>query len=147
SHSGRNLDVIEGIGERSDPTGGERGAYTSTNLGAAGLCHSLASKHAFHNGNKGVALLATEKFLSEYGYWVDRCDDDEMYEVTRQIADHEIDADRNNEVGVIADWLGRNSRKQQKGEKQLKLPALREALGRFDFELKDRGKTLEVLSD
>lgn len=67
-----------------------------------------------------------------------------MYEFTRQVAAHEIASDRNDEVPVIAEWLERNSRKQQKGEKPMKLGALREALGRFGFELHDLGKTLEV---
>jgi death-on-curing protein len=92
-------------------------------------------------------LLSTLYFLSEYGYWVDRCDDDEMYEFTRKTAAHEIATDRNDEVPVIAAWLEGNARRQQKGEKPMKLGALREALGRFGYELRDLGKTLEVLQE
>jgi death-on-curing protein len=114
---------------------------------AASLFHSIAGNHSFHNGNKRAALLSTLYFLSEQGYWVDRCDDDEMYEFTRKIAAHEITESRVDEVPVIAEWLERNSRRHQKGEKPMKLGVLREALGRFGFELKDLGKTLEVVCD
>ena len=70
-----------------------------------------------------------------------------MYEFTRQLAAHEISQDRRDEVPAIAEWLERNSRKQQKGERQMKLGALRDALDRFGFELHDLGKTLEVVKD
>lgn len=136
--------TIESAAARPYATAGGRDAYPTPFLKAASLFHSIAGNHSFHNGNKRAALLSTLYFLSEHGYWVDRCDDDEMYEFTRKIAAHEISDDRNNEVPVIAEWLERNSRKQQKGEKPMKLGELREVLGRFGYELNDLGKTLEV---
>lgn len=139
--------TIESAGARPNATAGGRDAYPTVFLKAASLFHSIACNHSFHNGNKRAALLSTLYYLSEHGYWVDRCDDNEMYEFTRQIAAHEIAADRRDEVPVIAEWLERHSRKQQKGERQMKLGALREALARFGFELNDLGYTLEVLKD
>lgn len=140
----KNMSTIESAAARPYATAGGEDAYPTAFMKAASLFHSIAGNHSFHNGNKRAALLSTLYFLSEHGYWVDRCDDDEMYEFTRQIAAHEIAADRNDEVPVISDWLERNSRRQQKGEKPMKLGALREALGRFGCELHDLGKTLEV---
>ena len=90
-------------------------------------------------------MLATLYFLSEHGYLVERCGDDEMYEFTRRLAAHEIAEDRREEVPAVAEWLERNARKQQKGDKQMKLGPLREALARSGFELDDLGKTLRVL--
>ena len=141
----KNLSTIESAAARPYATAGGMDAYPTAFMKAASLFHSIAGNHSFHNGNKRAALLSTLYFLSEFGYLLDKCDDDEMYEFTRQIAAHEISEDRNDEVSVIANWLERNSRRQQKGEKPMKLGALREALGRFGYELHDLGKTLEVL--
>lgn len=141
----KDMTTIESAAARPYATAGGNDAYPTPFLKAASLFHSIAGNHSFHNGNKRAALLSTLYFLSEHGYWVDRCDDDEMYEFTRKTAAHEITDDRNNEVPVIAEWLEGNSRKQQKGEKPMKLGALREVLGRFGYELNDLGKTLEVL--
>lgn len=139
--------TIESAAARPYATAGGRDAYPTPFMKAASLFHSIAGNHSFHNGNKRAALLSTLYFLGEHGYWVDRCDDDEMYEFTRQVAAHEITPDRNDEVACIADWLERNSRRQVKGEKPMKLGVLREALGRFGYELRDLGKTIEVLKD
>ena len=143
----KDMSTIQSAAARPNATAGGNDAYPTPFLKAAALFHSIAGNHSFHNGNKRAALLSTLYYLSEFGYWVDKCDDDEMYEFTRQVAAHEISADRNDEVPVIAEWLERNSRKQQKGEKPMKLGALREALGRYGFELHDLGKTLEVLRE
>ncbi|MNZ33341.1 Toxin Doc [compost metagenome] len=138
---------IESAAARPYSTAGGQDAYPTIFLKAASLFHSVACNHSFHNGNKRAALLSTLYFLSEYGYWLDRCDDDEMYEFTRRIAAHEISDDRRDEVPTIANWLERNSRKQQKGEKPMKLGTLRESLARFGYELRNAGKTMEILRD
>lgn len=143
----KDMSTIESAAARPNATAGGHDAYPTVFMKAASLFHSIACNHSFHNGNKRAALLSTLYFLSEHGYWVDRCDDDEMYEFTRQIAAHEVTADRRDEVPIIAGWLERNSRRQQKGEKPMKLGELREVLGRFGYELRDLGKTLEVIND
>lgn len=143
----KDMSTVESAAARPNTTIGGHDAYPTPFMKAAALFHSIAGNHSFYNGNKRAALLSTLYYLSEYGYLVDKCDDDEMYEFTRQIAAHEIAAERNDEVPVIAEWLERNSRKQQKGEKPMKLGALREALGRYGYELHDQGKTLDVLRD
>jgi len=143
----KDISTIESAAARPFATAGGQDAYPTSFLKAASLFHSIAGNHSFHNGNKRAALLSTLYFLSEHGYWLDRCSDDEMYEFTRKIAAHEVSESRNDEVAAIADWLERNSRRQQKGEKPLKLGALREILGRFGFNLKDQGKTLDVYKD
>lgn len=143
----KDISTIESAAARPSATAGGRDAYPTPFLKAAALFHSVAGNHSFHNGNKRAALLSTLYYLSEFGYWVDKCDDDEMYEFTRQVAAHEIADDRAAEVVVIAEWLERNSRKQQKGEKPMKLGALREALTRFGYDLFDKGKTLDILRD
>jgi len=139
--------TIESAAARPYATAGGSDAYPTPFLKAASLFHSIAGNHSFHNGNKRTALLSTLYFLSEHGIWIERCDDDEMFEFSRKTTAHEISADRNDEVSVIAEWLERYSLRRLKGEKPMKLGALRQALGRFGYELNDLGKTLEVLQD
>ncbi|AQR64041.1 hypothetical protein BXU06_02420 [Aquaspirillum sp. LM1] len=140
----KDFSTIESAAARPFATAGGQDAYPSVFLKAASLFHSIACNHSFHNGNKRAALLSTLYFLSEFGYWLDKCNDDEMYEFTRMIAAHEIIENRRNEVEVIAEWLERNSRKQQKGEKPLKLGALREALAKFGYSLVEAGNMFKV---
>jgi death-on-curing protein len=143
----KDMGSIQSAAARPFSTAGGRYAYPTVFLKAASLFHSIASNHSFHNGNKRAALLSTLFFLGDFGYWVDRCSDDEMYEFTRRVAAHEISEDRRDEVPVIAEWLEKNSRKQQKGEIRLKLHALREILGQFVFDLYDNGYTVDILKD
>lgn len=143
----KEISTIESAAARPYTTVGGVDAYPDPFMKAAALFHSIAGNHSFHNGNKRAALLSTLYFLSEYGYLVDRCDDEEMYEFTRQIAAHEIAENRNDEVAVISDWLERNSRRQQKGEQHMKLGDLREALSRFGFELNDAGFNIHIMKN
>lgn len=142
----KNLESIASAAARPFATVGGRDAYPTKFLKAAALFHSIAGNHSFHNGNKRTALLSTLYLLSEYGYTV-KCDDEEMYEFTRRIAAHEITEDRNDEVDVIAEWLERNSRREQKQEHPMKLPALKEALSRFGYEVAPYEDKLVVLKD
>lgn len=143
----KEMTTVESAAARPNATAGGVDAYPTPFLKAAALFHSIAGNHSFFNGNKRAALLSTLYYLSEFGYWVDRCNDDDMYEFTRKIAAHEIADDRNDEVPVIAEWLEHNSRKHKKGEKPMKLGELREALGRYNYDLVDQGKKLDVLKD
>ncbi len=142
----KNSGSIESAVARPFSTVGGRDAYPTNFLKAAALFHSIAGNHSFHNGNKRTALLSTLYLLSEFGYIV-KCDDDEMYEFTRQIAAHEITEHRHDEVEVIAEWLERNSRKEMKQENPMKLPALKEALSRFGFEVHPHDDKLVVMKD
>lgn len=102
---------------------------------AAALFHGIISNHSFYNGNKRSALLSTLYLLGDSGYVVDRCDDDEMFEFTRQVAAHEISENREDELEIIRDWFDRYSRKQLKGEQRLKFADLRENLIKFRYEV------------
>ncbi|WP_429027788.1 type II toxin-antitoxin system death-on-curing family toxin [Aeromonas media] len=140
----KNIHGAESAAARPFSTAGGNEAYPTPFLKAASLFHSIAGNHAFHNGNKRAALLSTIYFLGELGYLLDGCSDDEMYEFTRKIAAHEISDDRRDEVNDIAIWLEKNSRRQIKGDKPMKLSALRDILGRFGYTLEDQGYTLDI---
>lgn len=142
----KNRETIESAVARPMATVMGKDAYPTPHLKAASLFHSIAGNHSFHNGNKRTALLSTLYYLGDLGYIV-TCDDEDMYEFTRQIAAHEITPDREDEVEVIADWLERNSRKQQKREKPLKYQELRDILSRFGFSLEPEDNKVHIYKD
>lgn len=112
---------------------------------AAALFHSLIGNHCFHNGNKRTALLSVLVYLDDQGFWVDKCDDDEMFEFTRKVAAHEITDNRTEETEIITTWLELNSRKTSKANHRLKYRDLKEILSRFGFELEEApGNIIEI---
>ncbi|HBC7479008.1 MULTISPECIES: type II toxin-antitoxin system death-on-curing family toxin [Proteus] len=119
-------------------------AYPEVMDKAAALFHAIISNHTFFNGNKRVALLTTMCFLDFNGYWLDKCDDLELFEFTRKIAAHEIAADRKNEIKVIKIFLKKNSRKRKYEDQQLSLHALTQHLNNAGFKLIDSGDYYEI---
>ena len=69
---------------------------------AATLCHGLVKNHAFTDGNKRTALLATRAFLFLNGFDLEPAEDDEVLTMIA-VADDALD-----ERG-IATWLKANS--------------------------------------
>ena len=139
--------LLESACARPFMTANGRDVYPSDYEKGAALFHGIISNHCFHNGNKRTALLSSLYFLGENNIWVDRCDDQEMYEFTRRVAAHEICDERSNEVSFIVEWLQRNSRRIAKSDKHLSYNDLREALGRFGFDMSERNNFIEVYKD
>ena len=69
---------------------------------AAALCHGLAKNHAFTDGNKRTALLATRALMFLNGYALEPAEDDEVLTMIA-VADGALD-----ERG-LASWLKANS--------------------------------------
>lgn len=69
---------------------------------AAALCFGLAKNHAFTDGNKRTALLATHAFLLLNGFELEPGEEDEVLTMIA-VADGSLD-----ERGLAA-WLKRNS--------------------------------------
>lgn len=136
--------MLESAVARPFASAGGRDAFPDVFEKAAALFHGIIGNHSFYNGNKRTALLSTLYFLGDNSYIVDRCDDDEMFEFTRQVAAHEISDDRDSELEVIRDWFCRNSRKQIKGEQRLKFIELREVLTRFGYDVTEDGMNFEI---
>jgi death-on-curing protein len=67
-------------------------AYPDLISKAAALLHSLVLNHAFVDGNKRSAVLATLVFLDLNGYMV-RWDQDEALDFMLRLAAHEIELD------------------------------------------------------
>ncbi|XNG98787.1 type II toxin-antitoxin system death-on-curing family toxin [Vibrio cyclitrophicus] len=115
---------------------------------SAALFHGVISNHSFYNGNKRAALMSTLVYLGENGYWVTKCDDEEMFEFTRQIAAHELSEDRNEEISIIADWLRVNSRRREIRDKRLSFNDLKAVLSNFGYEIEvGRNNCCDIIKD
>jgi death-on-curing protein len=140
----KDLHLLESACARPFVTANGRDLFVSEYEKGAVIFHGIISNHCFYNGNKRTALLSALYYLGENNIWVDDCNDDEMYEFTRQIAAHEICEHRADEVGVIVSWLVRNSRRIMKSDKHLSYAELREILSRFGFDLSERNGLIDV---
>jgi death-on-curing protein len=69
---------------------------------AAALCFGIAKNHAFNDGNKRTALLATRAFLFLNGHALEPRQDDEVATLVA-VADGSLDQTR------LEVWLARNS--------------------------------------
>ncbi|WP_415776214.1 type II toxin-antitoxin system death-on-curing family toxin [Shewanella oncorhynchi] len=143
----KDIGMLESAVARPFATAGGRDAFPDVFEKAAALFHGIIGNHSFYNGNKRSALLSTLYFLGDNNYIVDRCDDEEMFEFTRQVAAHEISAERSEELGVIKDWFSRNARKMIKGEQRLKFTELREILTRFGYDVIENGMQFQIELD
>lgn len=143
----KNVGLLQSACARPFMTADGRDLYKDDFNKAAALFHSIIANHCFHNGNKRTALLSTLYFLGECNYWVEKCDDEEMFEFTRQVAAHEVALNRTQEVPEITKWLKRNSRRVIKGERLLTFIGLREALARFGYELVENGTLASIMKD
>ncbi len=73
--------------------------YPSVEAKAASLLFGLARNHAFIDGNKRVAVLATLQFLNANGYDLDLLPVEEAYETIIQVASGNLSMDD------LTDWI------------------------------------------
>jgi len=109
--------------------------YPTVEMAAAALFHSLVHDHAFHNGNKRTALVATLVFLDENGMIL-TCDEDALFKLVLQLAQHTLVegprselADR--EIQAIALWFKVRCRWMEKGDRPITWRRLRSILTGF----------------
>jgi len=144
----KSQELLESAAGRPDQTIGGKDAYPTVFDKAAAVMHSLINNHAFHNGNKRVALVAAQVSLAKENRWLEKVTDDEMYEFARQAAAHEICEDRTDEIATISSWLEQSSRKASKEEFPLKFGDLKIALQKFGYDLGSTDHDLvDVLKD
>ncbi|MEZ9897583.1 type II toxin-antitoxin system death-on-curing family toxin [Vibrio breoganii] len=127
--------LLESAVVRKDMTAGSQDIFAGVFNKSAALFHGIISNHSFYNGNKRAALMSTLAYLGDHGYWVTKCTDEDMFEFTRQIAAHELSADRNEEIAIIANWLRVNSRRREIRDKMLNFNELKDILSNFGYEI------------
>lgn len=131
----KNQTLLESAAARPTQTINQKDAYPTIFNKAGALFHSLVNNHAFHNGNKRVALVAAQVTLAHDGLWLEHPSDDEMFEFARAAAAHELTENRSEELSHISEWLEKNSRKAVRGEHPLKYGELKARLKEFGFEI------------
>jgi death-on-curing family protein len=114
--------------------GGQRKYDTAEGVSAA-LLHSLIHNHPFFNGNKRTALVAALVSLDRNNILL-TSSEHALFRYVLKVAQHGIvpkhwsmRADR--EVMEIADWIYKNSRAIEKGERSIKWRELRKILTRL----------------
>ena len=108
--------------------------YPTVAMAGAALLHSIVLDHAFHNGNKRTALVATLVFADRNGYRV-AAEQEELYNLLLKVASGSLQEhteatsrDSDAEVLYIASWLRRHLRALQKQERSRKWNKFRQIL-------------------
>ncbi|MBN8712342.1 MAG: type II toxin-antitoxin system death-on-curing family toxin [Xanthomonadales bacterium] len=118
---------------------GAGGTYkynTIADVGAT-LFYGVAMSHSFENGNKRTALVSLLVFLDKNKTLLVTAGEDELYELARSVAAHEIPikgSERNvdSEVKAVAEWIREHTRDKILGDTAMDFKELRtilEALG------------------
>jgi len=135
----RDAALLESAVHRPETSLGGQLKYESAEGAAAALLHSLTHNHPFFNGNKRTALVAALVSLDRNNILL-TCSEDEVFRYVLRVAQHRIvpvgwshRADR--EVMAIADWIFKNSRAIEKGERPIKWREFRRILIRFECRL------------
>lgn len=117
---------------------------------AATLAFGLCCGHPFHNGNKRTALVAMLAHLDKNQLSVFGIRQKELYDMILRVATHSLgirvparrrkrmdytrrEADA--EVAAIRDWLEKNARKVERGERRITYRQLRQILGKFGYQM------------
>lgn len=147
----RSNDLLESAVHRTRTSLGQDSKYPTVPMAAAALLHAITNNHAFHNGNKRTALVATLAFLDINGVLLE-VDQDQLFDYMVQIADHKVTdlqapaglADH--EVLEIARWIHRHSRPISSEEKILKFHAFKAILAKYDctFGHPTRGNRINI---
>ena len=114
--------------------------YPTIEMTGAALLHSLILNHPFHNGNKRTALVALLVFLEKNGVMV-TCNENELFRYVLLVAKHKLVSNTravdlpDREVLEIADWIRKNSRLVEAGNRPVQWRKLRKILANYGCEL------------
>jgi death-on-curing family protein len=147
----RSKNLLESALHRVHTSLGGEAKYPTVPMAAAAYLHSIIGNHAFHNGNKRTALVATLVFLDINGF-VLVVEQDALYDYLLDIAKHgivdkrEAEALADDEMIEIARWIHRSARPVSNQERVLKFRELRAILDRYGCELEHatRGNRMNI---
>jgi death-on-curing family protein len=109
--------------------------YPSAEMAAGTLMHAIVHDHPFFNGNKRTALVAMIVLLDENGIMLTSAEED-LFKFVLQLAQHRIVKETNNltdrEVLHVAEWIFRQSRNIEKGDRPVQWRRLKQILRSFD---------------
>lgn len=119
---------------RQFTSGGGVYKYNSTPAVAATLFYGIAMSHSFENGNKRTALVAMLVFLDKNKTYLINTSEDELYEMARSVAAHEIelpastDRTADAEVSAVTSWIDTRIRQKVLGDTAMPFKILKEQL-------------------
>lgn len=119
---------------RQFTSGGGKYKYDTLHDVGATLFYGVAMSHAFENGNKRTALVSLLVFLDKNKALLVNASEDDLYELARQVAAHEIPIQpgmaRNSdtEVQAVAIWLREKTRPKILGDTAIEFRELRDLL-------------------
>ena len=141
----RSRPLLESAAARSSAGMQGFSKYPTVEMAGASLAHSVINNHPFFNGNKRTALVALLSFLDSNGA-VLTCSQDEVFKWTLRVSAHRLGAadyrgdQSDNEVMLMSDWLSRNSRSIERGERVVTFATLRRCLQDHGCEVKPTGR-------
>jgi death-on-curing family protein len=112
--------------------------YNSVHEVGANLFYGIAMSHAFENGNKRTALVSLLVFLDRNKTFVINAGEDDLYELARSVAAHEIEIDSNhsrsadNEILAVGSWINEHTRQIALGDSAMEFRELKEVLEGLD---------------
>lgn len=136
---------------RQSTGGGGVYKYNTVAEVGATLFYGVAMSHAFENGNKRTALVSLLVFLDKNKTLLVGAGEDDLYELARSVASHEIALGPNEkrtvdtEVGAVAAWIREHTRPRILGDTVIQfkeLCAVLEELG-CEFE-KPEGNYIKI---
>ncbi|MGY3869062.1 type II toxin-antitoxin system death-on-curing family toxin [Aeromonas crassostreae] len=132
-----NGDKLSSAIYRQFTSGGGVYKYNTIHDVAANLLYGIAMSHAFENGNKRTALVSTLVFLDKNKTFLVNTDEDELYELVRDVAAHEIELSKNQtrtvdaETDALSSWIRDRIRPKTLGDKAMHFKDLKEQLEAF----------------
>ena len=122
--------------------------YPTVETAGAAMLYSLVHNHAFHNGNKRTALVATLVFLDENETMLE-CGGSDLFKFVLSIAQHRIPKDGRSagpdrETYAIAEQLCRWSRLVSKEERVMPFRKLRQILTAYRCEIAVAGSKANI---
>jgi death-on-curing family protein len=108
--------------------------YTTVPDVGANLFYGVAMSHAFENGNKRTALVSLLVFLDKNKTFVVDAGEDDLYELARSVAAHEITIEESKprnadtEILAVASWIRSHTRQISLGDSAMEFKELRQTL-------------------
>ena len=129
----KSRDLLESAVYRMKTSLGTETKYPTVPMVASALLHAVISNHAFHNGNKRTALVATLAFLDINGFVLES-EENELFDYLLKVASHNVVSkpeSADDEMLAIARWIHQHSRAISMEEKIVKFHDLRTILLRY----------------
>ncbi len=128
------MNKLESAVNRQATGSGSAYKYNTVPEVGATLFYGIVMAHAFENGNKRTGVVSLLVFLDMNKHLLLDTTEDDIYELARSVASHEIEIKDNgirnsdSEVLAINDWIQSRTRERVLGDRQIRFKAFRAIL-------------------